>query len=101
MMSVIEGILAGLTYGLVVGLIKYASLWKSIIKSKKELTLGALYLRMGIGYAINVVALLFVFLIRNLVPLNFMAMILSAAIGLSVAGKLAPIRERVASVKEK
>lgn len=98
---VVEGAVAGLAYGFLVGYIKYAGLWKKVIKSKKELTMGALYLHMGIGYAVNVVALLFVFLLRNIMPFNFMAAIIATAVGLSLSGKLAPIGEIMEHVKEK
>lgn len=101
MAPVVEGALAGLAYGFLVGYIKYACLWKRIIKSDKEIAMGALYLHMGIGYAINVVTLLFVFLFRNIMPFNFMAAMLATAVGLSLSGKLAPVGEIMEHVKEK
>lgn len=99
--SCAAGALAGLVYGFLIGFAKYTFLWKTIIKSDNELTSGALYARMGISWATNFAALLVVFLIRNIIPLNFAAVLIASAVGLSLSGKLAPVGEIVSHVKEK
>ena len=96
----VAGAIIGLIYGGLIGLIKYVCLWKNVIKTEKELTMGVLYIRMGIGYAVNILTLLLVFLIRNAIPLNFMATLLAAAVGLSLAGKLAPMTRIIDHVKQ-
>ena len=93
------GALAGLVYGFLVGFIKYVCLWKSTIKSEMKITSGTLYARMGISWIANFVALLLVFLLRNLLPFSFAAVLL--AVGLSLSGKMSPMGEIVSHVKEK
>ena len=95
------GALAGLVYGFLVGFIKYVCLWKSTIKSDKKITSGNLYARMVISWIANFAALLLVFLLRNLLPFSFAAVLLAAAVGLSLSGKMAPMGEIVSHVKEK
>lgn len=97
----IESVVVGLAYGFVVGCLKYALLWRKLKKSDKKMESSALYIRMGIGYAINVAALLFVFLMRNIMPLDFVFTIVATAVAMSLTGKLAPIRQIVSHVEEK
>ena len=99
--SCAAGVAAGLVYGFPVGFLKYICLWKTILKSDRELTSGALYGRMGISWVVNVAALLVVFIFRNIMPVNFAAAMIGAAVGLSISGKLAPIGDIVSHVKEK
>lgn len=99
MLAIFEGIIAGFIYGALIGVIKYTALWKNIIKSDKEITTGVLYARLGIGYAINVATLFLIFILRNVLPLHFAATLIAAAVGLSLAGKLAPMNEIVNHVK--
>ena len=101
MFSYIAGALAGAAYGSLVGYIKYSVLWGKVIKRNKEITTGGLYQRMGVSYAINVVSLLIVFLLRDTMPWNFMVVIIAAAVMLSLVGKLAPMSEIMNHVEEK
>ena len=101
MFSYIAGALAGAAYGSLVGYIKYSVLWGKVIKRNKKITTGGLYQRMGVSYAINVVSLLIVFLLRNTMPWNFMVVIIAAAVMLSLVGKLAPMSEIMNHVEEK
>lgn len=96
----VESVVAGLTYGFIVGCLKYAILWRKNLKSNEKMERGALYLRMGIGYAVNVAALLFVFLMRNIMPLDFASTVVAAAVAMSLAGKLAPMNRILDCVKE-
>ena len=99
MISYIAGALSGAAYGSLVGYIKYHTLWKSILRDQKKITTGTLYQRMGLSYAINVATLLLIFLIRDLLPWDFMAVMIAAAVMLSLAGKLAPMSEVVGHVE--
>lgn len=101
MVPYFTGALAGAAYGMLVGYIKYSLLWKRVMKSDEKMTTGALYLHLGISYAINVVTLLLIFLFRNVMPCNFAAALIAAAVALSLAGKLAPIGEIMTHVEEK
>lgn len=93
MLTIIEGAIAGFSYGAIIGLVKYAVLWKNTIKTDREITRGVLYARLGIGYAINIATLFLVFILRNVLPLHFGAILIATAVGLSLTGKLAPMSE--------
>ena len=95
------GAVAGAAYGIVIGYVKSAALWKKTLRSTEKISTGALYLRLGAGYAINVATLLFVFLMRNSMPWNFAAALIGAGVALSLAGKLAPLNEIMNHVEEK
>lgn len=97
----IGGAIAGAAYGSLIGYIKYTALWKRILKSDREITTRTLYQHMGISYAINIAALLVVFLMRDLLPWEFTAVLIAAAVMLSLIGKLAPMSEIMDHVKEK
>lgn len=99
MLTIIEGAIAGFIYGALIGVVKYTALWRNIIKTDKEITTGVLYARLGIGYAINVATLFLVFILRNIMPLHFAATLIAAAVGLSLAGKLAPMNQVMNHVK--
>ena len=101
MVSYIAGAIVGAAYGSVIGYIKYSALWKKMIKSNKKITTGALYQHIGISYAINIAALLFVFLMRNVMPWNFIVVIIAVAVMMSLIGKLAPMSEIMSHVEEK
>ncbi len=97
LVSIILGVVTGLALGVAIGCIKYFALWKGMKhKGDDKQTMGALYIRMGIGYALNVLTLFLVFITRNLVPLNFMATIVAAAIGLTVMNNIKPVKDAVA-----
>ena len=95
----IESVVIGLAYGFIIGYLKYAILWKRQLRSNDKMDMGALYVRLGIGYAINVSALFFVFLTRTVMPFDFTATIIATAVAMSIAGKLAPISQIVGTVK--
>lgn len=81
----------GLGFGFGVGYLKYLALWKKILNTDCGLSAGGLYIRLGIGYAANIATLLAVFLTRNQFSFIFMVTIIATGVGLSVAGKFAPI----------
>ena len=55
---------------------------------------------MGISSLINILILAFIFISRNIVPCDFMIMLLAAAIALSLTGKLAPMKTIAEHIKE-
>lgn len=89
----------GLIYGVAVGGLKYAVLWRTIIKTQREITSGVLTKRMLIGYAINIATLLFVFILRNVIPLDYMWLLIGTAVGLTLMSKLLPISKVMDCVK--
>ena len=100
MVSLITGALAGAAYGGLIGALKYTALWKRILKGNKKISQGTMYQHMGLSYAINALTLLLVFLLRDTIPWDFAVVIVSAAIMLSLVGKLAPMSEIVNHVEE-
>ena len=99
-MTYITGALAGAALGSLIGFLKYIILWKKMLGSDKTLGMGVLYRHIIISGMINTVTLLAVFLLRNVLPCDFTAMIIATAVALSIAGKLTPVREVVGQVKE-
>ena len=55
---------------------------------------------MGLSYAINAAALLSIFLARDEIPWNYMAVLIAAAVMISLIGKLAPMNEIVSHLEE-
>ena len=97
----IIGALAGAAYGSLIGFVKYAVLWKKMLGSDKNITMPALYRHIIISSIINAASLLLIFLLRNVIPCDFVATIIAAAVMLSLVGKLTPVREIVDQVEEK
>ena len=56
---------------------------------------------MGVSYAINIATLFFVFLMRDIMPWDFIVVMIATAVMLSITGKLAPMTEIVGHVEEK
>lgn len=90
-MDYVISAIAGAAYGIGIGLLKYVLLWWKIIHPKegaKPISKGGIFARMGISYALNVVILLIVFLLRDVMPLNFSVTIVAAAFGVIIASKV-------------
>ena len=86
-------VFCGVIYGGAIGVCKYLFLWRKVIKAKddEEIKIGSIYIRMGVSYAVNIIALLIIYLLRNTIPLNFVWFIVSAAISLSLAGRMSSL----------
>lgn len=97
----IAGAIAGAAYGGLIGYIKYFALWRSVIKNNKKMTSGGLYQRMGISYAVNILTLFSIFMLRDVIPWDFMTVMIASAVMLSLIGKLAPMSEIANHVEEK
>ena len=101
-MEYIWGALAGLAFGGLIGAIKYYVLWHKTAKAPQssEITSSYVYIRMIISNVINVAALAIVFLLRDIICFSFVAALFGAAVGLSIAGKLAPIKKVMQHIRE-
>lgn len=98
-MNYILAVLAGLIYGGLAGYIKYLFLWRKVIKDESvSVTQSQVYTKMIISNLANVAVLLIVFLLRNTIPLDFVWVLLGAAVALSLTGKLAPMKTIVEHV---
>ena len=101
MFSYIAGAITGAAFGSVIGLVKYTMLWKKTIKHNQNISTRVLYRNMGVSYAINIATLFFVFLMRDIMPWDFIVVMIATAVMLSITGKLAPMTEIVGHVEEK
>ncbi len=101
-MEYVWGALAGLGFGGLIGAVKYYVLWHRATKAPQdnEITSSYVYIRMIISNVINVATLAIVFLLRDIVCFSFVATLLGAAVGLSIAGKLAPIKKVMQHIRE-
>lgn len=101
-MEYIWGALAGLAFGGLIGLIKYYFLWHRAAKLPEtgEITSSYVYIRMIASNIINIAVLATVFLLRDIMSFSFVAALFGAAVGLSIAGKLAPVRKIIQHIRE-
>lgn len=101
-MEYIWGALAGLAFGGLVGAIKYYILWHRAAKLPEagELTPSYVYVRMIASNIVNIAVLATVFLLRDIMCFSFVAALLGVAVGLSVAGKLAPVKKIIRRIRE-
>lgn len=101
-MEYVLAALAGLAYGALIGVGKHLILWHRLLKSPDDfkITMVSIYTRMGISFVINAATLFVVFLLRDYLPFDFVVALLAAGIGLSLAGKLSPMKDIMQHVKE-
>lgn len=81
----------GFIYGLTAGLIKYVLLWWRFIRPKKnaeQINKAGIFIRMGASHVLNAVILLVVFLLRDMLPLDFVVTIVATTVGLAISGRL-------------
>ena len=79
-MNVFLGVLAGLVWGTVCGLLNLRILKKALRKNDANVLMAANLGRM----AVDLLALLLVFLLRGVLPFSFEAMLVSTAVALSI-----------------
>ena len=98
-MDYIWGVLAGLVFGGLAGIIKYFALWHRTLNAPEDRGIkpSSVYTKMIIS---NVAVLAVVFILRKHLPFDFATALLGAAVGLSLAGKLAPMKKITAHVRE-
>ncbi|MCR5482219.1 MAG: hypothetical protein K6F52_05430 [Clostridia bacterium] len=88
-MSYVWAVLAGIIYGGGVGFLKYLLLWRRVFHPKEGTTVTskAVVSRMIISFIVNAATLVAVYLVRNIIPFDFVAFAIATAIALSLAGK--------------
>jgi hypothetical protein len=86
----VVGAFAGILYGGLVGVCKYFFLWRGVLSAKDDatITMKSMYLRMFISYAVNIITLLLTYVVRNIIPFDFVAFAIATALALSLAGKI-------------
>ncbi len=91
-LTYVIGAAAGAVFGAAAGFIKYFVLWRPIAKGVRTCDTKHVYANMAISMLINVAVLLTVYFVRHIWPYSFEATIIAAALGLSLAGKLFPLK---------
>lgn len=101
-MEYVWGAIVGLAFGGLIGIIKYCALWRKTAKASEDagITASYVYLRMIISNIINVAVLAVVFLLREHIPFDFVAALFGVAVGLSISGKLAPMKKIMRHIRE-
>ena len=101
-MDYIWGVLAGLAFGGLAGIIKYFALWHRTLNAPEDRGIkpSSVYTKMIISNVVNVAVLAVVFILRACMPFDYVAALLGVAAGLSLAGRLAPMKKITAHVRE-
>ena len=103
-MEYVLGVVVGVIFGVAVGAGKYFFLWRKLLnpeyKPDKNETAKLLYRNMIASYIINIAALLVIFFLRNIMPFDFAATIIAAALALSLANRIFPINKAMRAVGE-
>lgn len=96
-MEYVIGAIAGAIFGGAVGAGKYFFLWRKLLNPKYEpktnFTATTIYIKMGASYIINILTLLIVFLLRDVMPFDFVAAIIATAIVLSISSRVFSINK--------
>jgi len=83
------GAVSGLIYGVLLGFLKRILFLPKNTEPEKFMKETTVY--MLISMVINVVSLLAIFFLRNVLPFSFEAMLIAAAVGLSLTGQVSSI----------
>ncbi|MPN06697.1 hypothetical protein SDC9_153953 [bioreactor metagenome] len=93
-MEYVLGALVGIIYGGLVGLFKYFFLWRKLVKeSDNTIKIKTVTIRMVISYVVNVITLTVAYLVRNIIPFDFVAFVIATAFALVLAGKLFSVQK--------
>lgn len=93
-MEYVLGALVGIIYGGLVGLFKYFFLWRKLVKeSDNTVKIKTVTIRMVISYVVNVITLTVAYLVRNIIPFDFVAFVIATAFALVLAGKLFSVQK--------
>lgn len=88
-MTYLIGAVSGLIYGVLFGLLKRILFLPKSTEPEKFMKETTVF--MLVSMAINVVSLLAIFFLRNVLPFSFEAMLIAAAVGLSLTGQVSSI----------
>ncbi len=93
------GAIAGLIFGGIAGFLKNLLIWQKYMKVQASNdsgadSLGGLYARAFISYAVNILVLAAAFLVRNVVPFDGIALLIGTAIALAVMNKVLAMRQK-------
>ncbi|QHI72447.1 hypothetical protein [Aminipila terrae] len=93
-MEYVIGAIVGILYGGLAGFLKYIFLWRKLVKeTDNTIKIGAVTTRLIISYVVNAIILLVTFLVRNMIPFDFIALVVATAFTLVLAGKLFSVQK--------
>lgn len=103
-MTYILGAVAGLVFGGIVGSLKHLVIWHKYEMNEEQDYAGStsdnsIYARAMISYFVNILTLLVAFLVRNIVPFNWMAFLIATAFALVIMNHVWALRQK-SSVKK-
>ena len=101
-MEYVLGAIAGVAFGALMSALKYALVWKAFLKPDKDGNVkdSKIYSVMIFSNAINVAALLIVFLLRDIMPFNFAATIVATALSLSITNRFMNVNKVVEKLQQ-
>lgn len=92
-MDFLIGGIIGLVYGALFALLKHIILWRPLLNGKKEFTQNRLLAAQLISLLANVLALLIVFLMRNILPYSFSVVLITTAFALIITSRLLTMQD--------
>ena len=101
-MTYVFGSIAGLIVGGLAGYLKNRFLWQKYMADSSSSSeagagqAGGIYARSMISYAVNIVTLLLVFLVRNIVPFDDTAFLIGTAAALVAMNKVLVFKQKKA-----
>ncbi len=98
-MTYAMGAIAGLIFGGIAGFLKDLLIWQKYLKAQAAEnsgtnSLGELYGRAFISYAVNILVLAAAFFMRNAVPFDGIAFLIGTAVALSVMNRVMALRQK-------
>lgn len=92
-MTYVIGAVCGLVFGAAAGMLKYILLWRPLQRGTRPCDQKHLLVTQGVSMAVNVAVLFSVYFLRHILPFSFEATLIAAAVGLSLMGRLSPLRD--------
>ena len=102
-MEYVTGAVAGGIFGCLVGYLKYMFIWNKYAAADDAGNgdysgeAAKLYSRAFISYAVNIAALIIVFVLRNCFPFSWVACIIAVAVALSVMNRVMALKAKKAT----
>lgn len=98
-MNYVLGAVAGLIFGGIVGGLKSLVVWHGYVKNQSSDYAGqtsgnSIYARAMISYFVNILTLLAAFLVRNIVPFDGIAFLISTAVALAIMNHVWALRQK-------
>ena len=97
-LNYVIGAVCGLAIGCAIGVLKNIFIWRGYTKEKDDgsgyANASQIYARALISYTVNILALIIVFLIRNVLPFSWVACIIALATGMAIMNIVTAARRK-------